>query len=294
MATKLIRTGIGALAIFGLVAMSAGQAKTDDAPIPIDKEFLSGPETIKNAAMYGAPIAVWEALEHGERVECLDCISYVEPLLFNKDARIREIAAWWIRRRPFGYAEIAIRVRKTIAEDADPDRRAAAANALGEFLDGGATKLLVKAAGDTSPAVRVAVMGAIRRLNDAEGVPAISALLSDGDVNVRIAALEAAIHVGGFNDSGKVATLLSDPDAIVRTKASNALGQFKARGSVAGLAAMAATDADEEVRIAAVNSLGELGDAAGRSAVEAALKNDASSRVKDAARIAQIKLATAL
>ncbi|MEO7091790.1 MAG: HEAT repeat domain-containing protein [Polyangiales bacterium] len=293
MATKLIRTGLAALAVFGLVAMSAGNAKTEDAPIPIDKEFLSGPEAIKNAAQYGAPIAVWEALEHGERVECLDCIPYVEPLLFNKDARIREIAAWWIRRRPFGYAEIALRIRKTIAEDADPDRRAAAANALGEFLDGGATKILVKAAGDTSPAVRVAVMGAIRRLNDAEGIPAISTLLHDGDVKVRVAALEAAIHVGGFNDTAGVATLLSDADPVVRTKASNALGQFKARGSVAGLAAMSKNDTEEEVRIAAVNSLGELGDASGRSAVEAALA-DPSSRVRDAAKVAQIKLSTAL
>ena len=293
MATKLIRTGIGALAIFGLVAMSAHNAKTDDAPIPVDKEFLSGPEDIKSVAQYGAPIAIWEVLEHGERVECLDCIPYVEPLLYNKDARIREIAAWWLRRRAFGYAEVALRVRDTVANDADPARRAAAANALGEFLDPGATPLLVKAAGDSSPAVRLAVMGAIRRLNDVEGVPAISALLKDGDVGVRIAAVEAAIHVGGFNDTAGVAALLSDPDAIVRTKASNALGQFKARGSVAGLSAIAKNDADEEVRIAAVNALGELGDSAGKSAVEAATK-DSSSRVRDAAKVAQIKLATAL
>ena len=28
-------------------------------------------------------MAIWETLEHGERVECLDCIPSVEPLLYD-------------------------------------------------------------------------------------------------------------------------------------------------------------------------------------------------------------------
>ncbi len=293
MASKLIRSTFGALAVFGAMAMSAGTASSDPSGTPLDKEFLSGPEDIKQAALYGAPTAVWEVLEHGERVECLDCISYVEPLLFNDDARIREIAAWWIRRRPFGYAEVALRIRGVLKNDADPKRRAAAASALGEFLDPGGTPLLVKAAADTDVGVRTAVLGALRRLNDPDAAPAITAGLGDGSVPVRLAAIDAASHVAGYADTGSVAKLLSDPDAVARAKACDALALFRAKGSAAGLAAIAKTDSDEAVRIAAVNALGELGDAAGKSAVDAAL-NDPASRVRDAAKVAQLKLGGAL
>ena len=46
--------------------------------------------------------AIWQALEHGEKVECLDCIPAVEKLLYDGNAKNREIAAWWLRRRIFG------------------------------------------------------------------------------------------------------------------------------------------------------------------------------------------------
>ena len=291
MNTKILRRTLGVAAVLGLLLVGTQRdGKTDEPSGRPDLEHPSTAEQIKDAALRGAPIAVWETLEHAERVECLDCLSYVEPLLFDRDARVREIAAWWIRRRPFGYAEIAIRVRDTLATDSDPVRRAAAANALGEFLDGGATPLLVKAIGDSSADVRVAVLGALQRLNDPAGVTAIQTALGDGDPRVRKTAIEAGLHTAGFSDAARVATLLSDPDAVIRAKAADALGAFKAKGSVAALAALTRTDSDEETRIAAVNALGELGDAAGRSAVEAA-NNDASSRVRDAAHVAGLKLA---
>src|SRR5580704_17059168 len=71
--------------------------------LPADQvEFISTPDTIKSAALSGAPMLVWEALEHGEKVECLDCIAVVAPLLYDANAKNREIAAWWHRRRVFG------------------------------------------------------------------------------------------------------------------------------------------------------------------------------------------------
>ena len=48
------------------------------------------------------PTLIWETLEHGEKVECLDCIPVVAPLLYDSNAKNREIAAWWLRRRIFG------------------------------------------------------------------------------------------------------------------------------------------------------------------------------------------------
>lgn len=289
MARNLIRYGIGALMMAGILA-GTPKAKTDEPAPDTSHEVLSTPEAIKDVAVRGAPIAVWETLEHGETLECLDCIGYVAPLLYDKDARVREISAWWLRRRVFGYAEVALKVRDTVIKDADPTRRAYAAMALGEFLDPGATPLLVKAAADSSPVVRAAAMQAIRRLNNPAASPAVSAALADSDVSVRRAAVDTATKLGGFNDVAAVAKLLSDSDSVVRSHAADALGVFKAKGSVAGLSALALTDADEEVRIDAVNALGEIGDASAQATLDKAM-NDASSRVRDAARIASIKLA---
>ncbi|MGZ3449553.1 MAG: HEAT repeat domain-containing protein [Polyangiales bacterium] len=287
----LIRFGTAALAMVGVLALGAPKAKTAPTVQDTSHEVLPTGDDIMQVAVRGAPIAVWETLEHGESLECLDCISYVKPLLYDKDARVREIAAWWLRRRVFGYATVALEVRKTVIEDADPTRRAAAANALGEFLDPGATPLLIKAAADTSPVVRVAALSAIKRLNDADGAPAVSKALTDGDISVRRVAIDTAVKLSGFADVAAVATLLGDADPVIRSHAADALGVFKAKGSVAGLSAIAATDPDEEVRIDAVNALGEIGDPAARPAIEKAL-GDASSRVRDAARIASLKLAS--
>lgn len=287
---KLIRYALGSVALLGVLIGTTHTAKTEEPAPDLSREVVATPEAIKDVALRGAPIAVWGVLEHGESLECLDCIAYVEPLLWSKDATVREISAWWLRRRVFGYAEVALKVRKVIETDADPERRAAAADALGEFLDPGGTKFLVNAASDSSPLVREHVMYALRRMNDSAGVPAVSLGLGDGEAKVRRAALETATKLGGFRDVPAVAKLLSDGDAVVRGRAADALGVFRAKGSVPGLMALAVKDGDEDVRVDAVNALGEIGDPAGRPAIEQAL-NDASSRVRDAARVASLKLA---
>src|SRR3954454_393953 len=106
--------------------------------IPPDQiEFLSTGDRIKSVAASGSMMAIWETLEHGERVECLDCIPSVEPLLYDTNPRTREIAAWWLRRRMFGVfgkGEVYEKTLQTLASDSDSHRRAAAADALGEFL----------------------------------------------------------------------------------------------------------------------------------------------------------------
>lgn len=280
---------LGSIAVLA-VTFGSPSAKTEEPVANNSLEVVATPEAIKDVALRGAPIAVWETLEHGESLECLECIPYVEPLLYNKDARVREIAAWWLRRRVFGYAEVTLKVRKVIETDADPERRAAAANALGEFMDPGGTKFLIKAASDTSPLVRAASIAAIRRLNDSDGAPAVAAGLGDTDVSVRKVALEAATKLSGFSDVPAVAKLISDPDSSVRGRAADALGVFKAKGSLGGLMVLAVKDAEEDVRVDAVNALGEIGDPAARATIDQAL-NDSSSRVRDAARVASIKIA---
>src|ERR1019366_256938 len=106
--------------------------------LPADQaESISSPDTIKSAALSAAPTRVWEALEHGEKVECLDCIATVSLLLYDNNAKTREIAAWWLRRRVFGVfgaGEVYSQTVGTLQSDANPVRRADAAYALGEFF----------------------------------------------------------------------------------------------------------------------------------------------------------------
>src|ERR1700722_12317339 len=97
-------------------------------------EFLSTPDSIKSAAVSGAPTLVWETLEHGEKVECLDCIALVAPLLYDGNAKTREIAAWWLRRRMFGVfgeGEVYSQTIQTLKTSNSPVMRADAAYALG-------------------------------------------------------------------------------------------------------------------------------------------------------------------
>src|SRR5579862_2213311 len=103
--------------------------------LPADQaEFLSPSDQIKNIAISGAPTAIWEVLEHAESVECLDCIPVVAPLLYDSNAKNREIAAWWLRRRIFGVfgpGEVYQQTVQTLQNNQSPTVRAYAASALG-------------------------------------------------------------------------------------------------------------------------------------------------------------------
>jgi HEAT repeat protein len=256
-------------------------------------EFLSTPERIKSIAKSGAPTAVWETLEHGETVECLDCISQVEPLLYDDHARTREIAAWWLRRRVFGVFGPGETYEKTVnalKSDPDPRRRAYAANALGEFLAAPGIAACAQALGsDADPGVRAAAATALGRLND-DGGGALGKAMSDADARVKIAALGAAGRINAFTSVAGVAALTGDGNAQVRKRAVELLDSMRAKDSVAAVAALAKGDADEDVRISACHALGSFQDASTRATLEGIAQNDASSLVRDQAKIALRRL----
>src|SRR4051794_27412502 len=170
--------------------------------IPPDQiEFLSTGDRIKSVAASGSMMAIWETLEHGEKVECIDCIPSVEPLLYDANPRTREIAAWWLRRRLFGVwgpNEVYQRTVNTLANDADPKRRANAAYALGEFLAApGVDACAAAIERDGDPTVRAAAASALGRLND-PGNGALTKALGDVDPRVKLAALGSAGRINTF------------------------------------------------------------------------------------------------
>src|SRR6478735_3518749 len=243
-----------------------------------------------------APTAIWTMLEHGERVECLDCVPYVSKMLYASNAKTREISAWWLRRRIFGVfgkGEVYEQTINTVGNaKASELSRAYAANALGEFLEGAGiapvSRALVK---DASPVVRLAAANALIRLNNQGPNSELSEALSDGDEEVRLAALNGITHINVFSNVDRVVNLISDASPLVRRRAAQTLGTLKNGDAVVGLIALtsSANESDAGVRAAAVWALGQIADSQALDAVLAA-QNDSDSGVRDAARIAARRL----
>src|SRR6185369_9288188 len=140
----------------------------------------------------GSPSLIWETLEHGEKVECLQCIPAVTGLLYDQHSQTREIAAWWLRRRIFGVfgpGQAYEQTRNVLKSDGNAQKRAYAAYAIGEMLDqSGIAPLATAIQTDSSPIVRTAAASALGRMNSA-GNGALSKALMDTDPNVQIAAI---------------------------------------------------------------------------------------------------------
>jgi HEAT repeat protein len=262
--------------------------------IPADQmEFLSTADRIKSAAASGAPTLVWEALEHGEKVECLDCISAVAPLLYDSNAKTREIAAWWLRRRIFGVfgsGEIYEQTLQTLANDSDPVRRSYAAYALGEFFAAPGIAACAQAVvGDADARVRAAAASALGRLND-DGAGALGAALQDSDATVKLAALASAARINAFSSLSALAALTMDANVSVRRRAIEVLDALQAKDAVVAVAAAAQNDADAGVRAAACHALGDLGDSSVVPILQSLASGDTNTFVRDQAQIALRKL----
>jgi hypothetical protein len=243
-----------------------------------------------------APTRIWKLLEHGEKVECLSCIPVVSRLLFDSNAKTREISAWWLRRRVFGVfgkGEVYSQVLATLSDPQQSElRRSHAANAIGEFLNPAGVPAVAKAAiSDASVRVRKSAVAALERLNNEGPGGELGLALADADPGVRLAALHAATGVNLFSGVEQLVERFGDSSALVRRGAAEAVGAMHVSDAVMGLVILAgeAGEPDARVRSAAVWALGQIAEPEGKPAVQAAL-SDSSSLVRDSARIALRRL----
>jgi HEAT repeat protein len=263
--------------------------------LPSDQvEFLSTPNAIKNAAVVRSPSLVWEVLEHGEKVECLDCIAGVSDLLYDTSPRNREIAAWWLRRRVFGVFgpnEVYQQTLQTLQSDKSAVRRAYAAYALGEFLaTPGIAACASALATDTDAGVRAAAASALGRLNSDGGGALGTALATDADSGVKLAALQSATRVNSFSGLANVAGLTVDPNPAVRRRALEVLDALDAKDTVAAVASVAQNDSDASVRAMAAHALGTFGDSSVLAVLTKLSSSDPNTFVRDQAQIALQRL----
>jgi len=267
--------------------------------LPADQaESISSPDTIKSAALSAAPTRVWEALEHGEKVECLDCIATVSLLLYDNNAKTREIAAWWLRRRVFGVfgaGEVYSQTVGTLQSDANPVRRADAAYALGEFFATPGIAACAQALKtDADAGVRAAAASALGRLND-DGAGALAQGLADASPTVALAALASVSRINSFSGMSSIAALTGNSNASVRQRAVEVLDALDVSESVDVVAAAAKNDTEATVRAAACHALGTFGattsgDASAMAILQNLAKNDGDTFVRDQAQIALQRL----
>jgi HEAT repeat protein len=309
MNTKTLKAGILGTVIASAALVMGPDAKSDTAltgggvqavygNIPADQvEFLSTPDRIISMAGTGAPTAIWQTLEHGESVQCTDCIGAVAPLLYDTHyAKNREIAAWWLRKRMFGVfgpGEVYEQTLNTLATDPDPARRGYAASAIGEFLEAsGIPPVALAATTDSDPGVRAAAMSALGRLND-DGAGALTHGLTDTDDNTKIAAMEAAGRVSSISDTNflpQLTTALGSSTALVRKHAVQLLDAMDATAADAAVLALAKGDADEDVRIIACHAMGTFGNSADMPTLQHIAATDSSGLVRDMATIALLRM----
>lgn len=296
--TIIRHTVLGALAISatlmaGSSAAKNGQARHYDQMHQNSLEGITTPQQIMNIKPGTvAPTEIWRRLEHAEKLECLNCIPVVSTLLYDGNAKTREISAWWLRRRIFGVFGPGQVYQKTLLAAQDQtlseQKRAFATEALGEFLVGAGVPVLAKSATtDTSAMVRKAAVHGLWRINSQGPAGELGLAMSDPDEGVRLEALYAATRVNVFTNIDAVVQRISDASPLVRKRAAEALGQMKAADAVVGLIALTDknTEQNPTVRAASVAALGRIRDQAAKDAVKAA-QSDPNQFVRDAAQIA--------
>jgi HEAT repeat protein len=245
-------------------------------------------DNMVNAIKSAPPTRLYATLEYGERVECYECIPLLAKKLLSSDnAQVREISAWWLRRRSFGFGPVLMKMRQVAAQDADPVQRARALAALGEFLDPHAAPTLATAAtSDSDATVRVAAVRALGRLNAVSSHDALRAAFSDKDASVRQAALDQVLKLAFFTDQAGLLGRLADDDGGVRRTAAQLVGEMRIGDAVEPLLGLLMTDDDTQVRQAAAIALGRIGGADASSALSDAKKMEQDESVLDAISVA--------
>ncbi|MGE0786175.1 MAG: HEAT repeat domain-containing protein [Sandaracinaceae bacterium] len=259
----------------GLLLSLAAPAAAQERFVPYDvvngelSEGTQAPSVaqMEQAILTASPTRLRATLEYGERVECHRCVPLLQAALFDSsDAGVREIAAWWLRRRPFGLGAIIHSVRNVLATDADAVRRARAAEALGIFRVPQTVDALMTALDDPDAGVRTAVVNALGYMNTPAANPGIIRAFSDVDHNVREAAVAQVLLVNGFNGHEELMGLLADEDMYVRSRAASALGAFRTEAAVPALVSLL-SDGNMRVRQQAAFALGRIGTAEARAAL---------------------------
>ncbi len=282
---------IAAFAVIACAASAQAQAIPETREYSRNGEISPGAsapstQTMVTAIQSGSAENMKATLEYGERVLCQECVPLLEnKLLSSRSAKVREMAAWWLRRQPLAGPAVLKTLKGVAVSDPSAERRARAAEALGEFMDFNALATLATASKDADPSVRVAAVRALARLNTPGAGPLITAALADPVLAVRSAAVDVVLLVAGFNGFAPLLPLLADPDASLRAHVARVVGELRVTDATGALTGLLMTDSSASVRKAAAWALGRIGGAQAVLAAQAARETD--PLVKSAIAVAE-------
>ncbi len=241
---------------------------------------------IIQAVQSGSTGAIIAEVERTEGLWCEQCIQTVTSLTEDNRYAVREVAAWWVAKRPVLMETMAQGFVADLA-GGDSIRVRNAADFLGSARYLKALPALRAAIGNSglSSEAKLAIVRAAQLLAHTGGNPVLVTAMRDGDPAVRAAAVKAWRDILGQTSATEVEPSLADGDANVRAQAAAVLGAFNDSAAVATLEQLVVTDASAVVRRNAAWALGKLGSASSRQALLTATL-DSSGLVRQYAKAA--------
>jgi HEAT repeat protein len=244
---------------------------------------------LQAAIASGSTDAIVSEVERAEKLACVACIDTVMPLLDHADAKVRDVAAWWLIRRG---------VRDQVQTDAvarlkgrDAALALHAADTLGRIAGSASVAALGQYLGaPLDEASAVAAASALGRLGDPTALAALVGALNAQAAKVRAAAVTAVRALRNpTGAAAQIAAALGDADEEVRAQAVYTLGALADRAAVAPLMTTVSRDLSPSVRKHAAWALGQLGDTTATPALDSATA-DPDPQVRAMARAALARL----
>jgi HEAT repeat protein len=277
MTMKNIRIKLAAVGLLLCAALPASAGVDGSAP------------KIRSAIASGSVDAIIAEVERAEGLACDECIQLVTNLTEDARYQVREVAAWWIAKRPS--------LKRALGEQFDRELLTGGAVQVRNAADFAGATMSYTSLPNLSAAIRrdvgaeakISIVRALGLLGHKNGDDALTTAMADRDAGVRAAAARAWRDIYDQVDAGPVVGLLADADATVRSEAATVVGAMKTTAGRATLEALVVSDASPIVRRNAAWALGKLGQAASRDALVKA-STDASGLVRLTAKAALAQL----
>jgi hypothetical protein len=241
---------------------------------------------IRDAIRSTSTDAIIAEVEQAESLICGECSTMIVGLTDHDDYRVRDVAAWWIARRPSLAGQLATTFKQDLVSGTALQVRNAA-----DFLGSSSTftslpqlRQAIKRS-DLTVDAKLSIIRAVDRLGNLGGNEVLTHAMTDADATVRWSAAKAWRDIRGQKDVAPVATLLRDPDARVRAEAATVVGGFRFQGATSVLENLVTTDPNPMVRKNSAWALGRIGASSSRAALTTA-STDASSFVRLSAKAA--------
>jgi hypothetical protein len=250
------------------------------------------PQAIQQAISANSVDAIKAELERAEFLVCAGCVDLVTPLVDHPDARVRQVAAWWLARRAVS-RQIQTSMITRLSQG-DSTAALNAADVLAELHYVSSIPALGAALSNPifSGAARAEMAKALGTIGRPAGTQFLTAALSDSDAQVRAASLVALRTIRGNRDGSVALALVTDGDEGVRTQAVTTIGMFKYGAGAAALTTALVSDPSATVRKNAAWALGEIGapSSVAGGTLQTAATSDPSPLVRSLSRAALTKL----